>query len=243
MLKKRNLDFRVAHRFGNMGTDLENTVDNFFLSSDIRIAFEYGVTDNLMVGISRNKTAKNLEGFVKYRILRQTTDGKVPVSLVVFANSTYSTIKNDAAHTVFPKDAYRMTYAYQAIVSRKINPSLSLEVLGSLVHRNYVADARDRNDLYSIGVGGRIKVTRSSAIIVDYFYTFRDDLKDPITGKKQYYLPLGIGWEIETGGHVFSLMFTNSAGIIENQYIPNTTESWLDGAFKFSFNISRVFKL
>lgn len=238
MLKKRNLDFRVAHRFGNLGTDADQLVENFFVSSDIRIAFEYGVTDNFTVGISRNKVDKAIEGFVKWRPLTQTVDDKIPVSVALFANTAVNTNK-DPNNVIFEKEAHRMSYVFQGVIARKFSSDLSLELIPSLVHRNFVKTG-DNNDVFSLGVGGRYKVSRSSAIIFDYFYNFR---KNNVIDNVTYYNPLGIGWEIETGGHVFSLMLTNSTGIIENQFITNTTDSWLKGGFKFSFNISRIFKL
>jgi hypothetical protein len=242
MLKKRNLDFRIAHRFGDFGTENNKFGDaknNFFgldNASDIRIAFEYGVTDRLTIGIARYKLNKTIEGLIKYKVCSQTTNNKVPVSIALFANTALNTTSQD-----FGNDAHRLSYFAQAIIARKVNTNLSVEVLPSFLHRNYIADASDKNDLYSLGIGGRYKFTRSSSIIIDYYYTFSSFRNNNTL--TNYYFPLGIGWEVETGGHVFSIMFTNSAGILENEYLANTTSSWLKGGFKLSFNISRIFKL
>ena len=108
----------------------------------------------------------------------------------------------------------------------------------TFVHRNYVFDSQDENDLFSIGAGARLKLNKRFAILGDYFYTFSDFRE---ANKNVYYAPLGLGIEIETGGHVFNMFFTNNAGIVENSFIPNTTSSWTDGEYKFGFNISRTF--
>jgi hypothetical protein len=54
---------------------------------------------------------------------------------------------------------------------------------------------------------------------------------------------LSIGFDIETGGHVFQLHFTNSTGMTERAFITNTTGDWGNGDIHFGFNISRLFTL
>jgi hypothetical protein len=237
MLGARNLDFRVAHRFGNAGDPgAEHTLFGLDNSSDIRIAFEYGITSNLMAGVSRSKYAELYEGFVKYRVLQQTTNNKTPLSIALIGNTGISTQRREE----YTNTTRRISYLAQAVLSRKFSQSFSFEVLPTFLHRNFVKDADDENDIFAIGAGGRLKVTRSSAIIADYYYIFSSFRNRSGSG---YYMPLGIGWEVETGGHVFSLMFSNADGLVENNYLADTNDSWLNGGFKFSFNISRVFKL
>jgi hypothetical protein len=130
-----------------------------------------------------------------------------------------------------------MNYCGQVIIARKFSPRFSFEVIPSIVHRNIV-NAGDKNDLYSIGGGLRYKFTKSASVITDYFYTPARPEVYP-----EHFNPVGVGLEIETGGHVFTLMFTNASGILESDYIPNTVDSWNKGGFKFAFNISRTFKL
>ncbi len=247
----RTLDFRVGHRFGNVGKESFGGIHTLYgldASTDIRIAFEYGLTDRFMVGISRSKRNENYEGLVKYRLLRQTTDGSVPMAVTLFANATISGIR--APEGLYPRTTDRMTYTFQAILARKFSDRISILLLPTLVHRNYVfatvngfpADPEEnKNDLLALGAGGRFKITRSTSLIVDYFVNF-DTYRQP--GNEYGFHPvLGAGVEIETGGHVFTVTFTNAAGIIENDFIPYTTDDWLEGGFKFNFNISRNFKL
>ena len=241
-MRKRNLDFRVAHLFGNIGDDSGGGVHTLWgldQSNDIRISFDYGITDRWMVSVGRNKRQENLSGAIKVRALEQTTDDKIPVAISVYANAAYTT-KSDPEGIFTPGDR-RMSYCAQAVVARKFTSNFSFEILGSFVHRNLVdlrVNTTDENDIASLGFGGRLKFTRSVGIIADYFYNFREES----AGIKMYN-PLSAGIEIETGGHVFSIMFTNAVGLLENDFIPNTTDSWGNGGYKFSFNISRVFKL
>lgn len=230
------LDFRVTHRFSDVAgaNGGLKTFYGFDNSSDIRTAFEYGLTDRATIAIGRNKIGQTFDGHIKYRALRQTADNKMPFSVTLLASSALNTSKTNADFNA--KSSRRYSYVYQAIIARKFSKDFSLALLPTMVHRNYVP-ANDANDLYALGVAGRIKVTSRFALVADYYYVHSDMRRKSST----YHDPLGLGFEIETGGHVFSLNFTNSAGIIENEYIPNTTSNWLKGEFRFGFNISRVF--
>lgn len=253
---KRTLDFRVAHRFGNIGGasggGYESNLFGLYQIADVRIAFEYGITDRLTLGISNNKRNRNFEGLVKFRLLEQRKDNRVPVAVTLFANVAMSTRKDDGTFSDVNIDGSktnkplrRLSYVSQVIIARKFGSVFSCEFLPTYVHRNYVPDVKDENDFFSLGFGARLKVTKSIALVGDYFYNFskfREDARDS-DGNRIFYQPLGLGIEIETGGHVFTIMATNSSGIIENECLPTTVDTWTKGGFKFSFNISRNFRL
>ena len=255
-VKKGTLDFRVTHRFGNIGSGSGggvHTLYGFDSSDDIRISFDYGICDNLQIGIARNKRWENLDGSLKWRFLSQTKESGSPISVVLYSNAAFSPVKEDELYlgvdsTVARKMAHRFSYTTQLIVARKFNWRLSLELIGSYNHRNFVKNyqnpdngAFDANDIFSAGIAGRFKITKRFSFVFDYLYNFSKYR----TGNSltEYYNPLGLGFEIETGGHVFTLNFTNAKGIIENDFIPNTTDDWLQGGYKFGFNISRVFTI
>jgi hypothetical protein len=233
-VKKANLDFHITHLFGNVGNESGggiHTLYGFDQSNDIRLSFMYGITDRLNIGFSRLKRNEHLVGELKFKALEQTVDGKMPFTVTLYGNMAYTPKINPTLE----KTAYRFSYFAQAIIAKKFSPHFSFEVLPSLLHRNLVEEG-DKNNLFSIAGGGRFKFTRSASLIADYVYTVgRPELSIP------HYQPLGVGLEIETGGHVFSLMLTNASGILENDYIPNTVDNWGDGGFKFYFHISRMF--
>jgi len=235
-VKKRNLDFRVSHLFGNVGEKSGGGVHNLYgldQSADIRIWFTYGITDRLNVAFSRFKRDENLAGEIRYRLLEQTVSGSMPFSLLVYGNAAY-TPKEDYNDT-YVKSAYRVSYVTQVVLARKFSRNFSFELVPSMLHRNLVA-SDDENNVFSLGAGGRYKFTRSASIVADYVYTIgRPDLFPERVNA------LGVGIEIETGGHVFTVMFTNASGLLENDYIANTTDTWADGGFKLSFHISRMF--
>lgn len=257
-VKARTMDFSVTHRFGNIGNKSGggvHTLYGFDASTDIRIGFDFGITDNLTLGIARSKAEEMIDGLVKYRLLCQTTDNHIPLSLAIFADAGYTPQPASQFYSGMvmnsdfkQNDIHRFSYTTQLLIARKFGWRFSLQLTPTYQHRNYVlgsinADngASETNDLMSMGAGFRFKLTKRFAIIGDYYYTFSKYRTN--NAANPFYNPLALGIEIETGGHVFHINLTNASGIIENNYIPNTTDSWLKGGYKFGFNISRVFNL
>lgn len=258
-MHKHDLRFVVMHRFGDIagtygGMQTFYGLDN---SSDILIGFDYGVTDRLSLGFGRAKGSPNgvntdqKQLFYlnsKFRLIRQSTNDKIPFSLTLFGNcvtsgmTSLTTVNSDAA---FQKFSDRMSYIAQAIIARKFSDDLSVALLPTYVRRNYVS-YMDMNNMFALGVGGRMKLTYRMAFIFDYFRSFRSPAsKDYFLQQKgfRFYNPLGVGLEMETGGHVFNFIFTNSTAILENQFIPSTSSSWTNGGFRWGFSISRTFTL
>lgn len=252
-LARGDLDFRVAHRFGDIGGSGGGSSTFFGLdnSTDIRIAFEYGITDRLTAGVSRSKGSGNFsqmwEVLGKFKLLQQTHDNRVPVGVTLFANAVVSSMKSStdkADPNYFDKFSDRAGYVAQAVISRKFGDRVSLALLPSFVHRNRVG-FKDMNNMFALGAGGRLRFSKRVAFVADYFYSFRnEESRDYYEARgTKFYNSLGVGVEIETGGHVFHLNFTNATAILENQFIPETVSTWTHGQFRWGFNISRRFSL
>jgi hypothetical protein len=231
------LDVRISHRFGT----LNSGAYNFFGldQSNIHLSLEYGITNWLMIGVGRGSYEKTFDGFAKFTVLRQSTGAKeMPVSLSIVTSAALKSIKfPDQTRTNYFTS--RMAYTAQILVARKISQVLSVQLMPSYVHRNLVATELDPNDIYAIGAGARLKITKRVSLNGEYFY-----VANPKTYlSQQIYNPLSLGFDIETGGHVFQLFFTNSLGMIEKAFIGETTSTWTKGGIHFGFNISRVFTL
>ncbi len=245
-LPKRTLDVRIGHKFGDLAGENGGFATFYGLeqAADVMIGTEYGITDNIGVGLFRVKGSgglfQNMAGTFKYRFLRQENKG-MPVSMAFMGLATFSTqkkIDNPAAIQYFDKFAHRLAYSAQVIVARKFGDRFSLQLAPGYVHRNVVLPG-DANGLFNISMGARLQVTKVMGIIADANYAFSDIR----TRDNNYYPAIGLGLEFETGGHVFQLNFTNATGIQETDYIPYTRSSWLDGGFRIGFMISRVFNL
>lgn len=258
-MHQHDLLFVVMHRFGDIagsfgGIQTFYGLDN---ASDILIGFDYGITNRLSLGVGRTKGAPNGTNTFqrqffyikpKYRLIRQSTDNRIPVSVTLYGNAAASGMQKLAIATSdadFKKFSDRLSFVTQAIITRKFNEGLSLALLPTYVRRNYVS-FMDMNNLFGLGMGGRMKVNHRMALIADYLISFRSKAsKDYFLQQNGYkfYNPLGVGLEIETGGHVFNFIFTNSTAILENQYIPSTSSSWTKGGFRWGFSITRTFTL
>ncbi len=229
------LDIKISHRFGMVNTGF---YELFGLdAASIRIGGDYGVTDNLMIGVGRSSFEKTYDGFMKYRLLRQSSGAKtMPVTLSYFASIAAIGTRwpNPARENYFSS---RLFYTHQLIVGRKFSESFSLQLSPTVVHRNMVETEQEEHDVLSLGVGTRLKLTKRMALNLEYIYVFPDQLQPG------YRNSLSIGLDIETGGHVFQLHFTNSTSMIEKGFIAETTGDWTGGGVHFGFNVSRVFTI
>lgn len=234
-LGKKVLDVRILHRFGM----LKDGIGELFGldQASMRLGFDYGINNNLTIGVGRSTLEKELDGFLKYRLLQQSIGHKpVPVSIALVAGSTLTTAKF-AADAPYTGIRYRLGYYYQAVVARKFSDAYSLQLSPTYVHRNLAAGNTGDNDIYSLGIGSRIKMSKRVAFVADYQLIFTG------LNKETHHNPLSIGFDIETGGHVFQLHFSNATGMNEKAFISNTPYSWASGEIRFGFNLSRVFTL
>ncbi|MES2588143.1 MAG: DUF5777 family beta-barrel protein [Bacteroidota bacterium] len=243
-LEKGYWEYRIEHRFGDIGGTNGGADQGFGLdqASDIRFAFEYGVNDRLMLGLGRDKGSATayrsiLDGFVKYKLLQQMETG-MPISMTVVGSSLLAYAKASTDVTSFsnyPKFAHRMAYSTQLNIARKFSDHISLSLMPTWVHRNYVAST-DVNDLLALGGALSIKLSKKWALLTEYYHTFHDATVLP---NLQNSFSFGVEWC--TFGHNFHMNFSNASLFNEAQFIPFTTEQWSKGQFRFGFSISRSF--
>jgi len=227
------LDFRISHRFGLLNSGSYNFfgLDN----ATERLGLDYGITNNIGIGIGRSTFQKQMDGFVKVKLLKQSTGPKAsPISITGVAAVIVKTLK-DSDPALQRTTSDKTSYAYQLIIARKFSASTSIQLMPTMVHYNLLPLAKDPNDLYSLGIGARQKLSKRLSLTAEYYYQFNQ-----FSG---YYNSLALGVDIETGGHVFQLHFTNSTGLTESTFINQTSGKWENGDIHFGFNISRVFKI
>jgi len=248
MLGKKMWEYRIEHRFGDFaGTNGgAQTAFGFDNAADIRMAMEYGITDKLMAGIGRSKGIGRpytslIDGFLAGRFLTQNKEKKIPISAAILGTMYYTYMKqvNDLQSVAYfdGKLTRRLAYSSQLVLTRKFTDRISVALMPTYVHRNYVAQD-DVNDLFSLGAAINIKINKHMGVILEYFNNFEDDdFRVNATNS------LGIGFEFVTNGHNFHINWTNSRGFGELQYIALTQEDWLRGQFRLGFSISRNFKI
>lgn len=234
-LAKGTLDVRILHRFGKLNSGPEN----FFGldQASMRLGFDYGITNSVTIGVGRSTFHKELDGFIKVRPVWQSTGpGGWPFSVVMVGGMTYDGMPW-ADPTRVNYISSKMAYYSQVIIGRKFSDGFSLQLTPTLLHRNLVPTEADPNDIYALGIGGRIRLSNRVSFTWDYFYVHNG------LNRNTNYFPLSVGFDIETGGHVFQLNFTNAVGMNERAFLTDTTLDWTKGDVMFGFNLSRVFTI
>ncbi|BAV10377.1 hypothetical protein SAMN05421788_104252 [Filimonas lacunae] len=228
---KKSLQFLIMHRFGklNEGAYALFGLDN----AEIRFGLDYGITDRLSVGVGRSSLDKTFDGSVKYKILEQTTKG-MPISASFYGVLTNFTQRY--SDKPYLDARYRTSYTSQLLLARKFSSNFSLLLAPSWTHMNLVATPEDKNDVFAVSGGARFKFTKRMGISAEYNYFFDNQIASADITRS-----LSFGWDIETGGHVFQFVVSNSRGMIAPYYLAKNTGTWGKGDIYFGFNISRSF--
>ena len=231
MVSSKELYFIVSHRFGSVRTGFE---DFFGLDQAVtRLNFIYGISDGINIGVSRSSFQKIYESSLKLRLIRERKGG-FPFTIVSSNNILLNTALDEV---VLPGLEFnnRLGYTAQLLISKKFNEAFSLQLMPTFFHDNYVAIDEQHNSQYVIGFGGRQKLTKRFSLNFDYGLHLNRAETSPFKN------PLSIGVDIETGGHVFQLHFTNAQPMNTNGFLGQGVGDWASGDFFFGFNLSRVF--
>lgn len=225
--------FLVSHRFG----DLKNGINNFFgLDNALtKLGGIYGATDWLSIGVSRHTYQKTYELAIKYKLANQEVDG-FPVTIVGYNTMD---INSELTTDLYPglKFNNRLAFATQLLVSRKFSTSFSGQLAGIFIHKNLYDELVDQENIYLLGAGTRYKIAKRLSINLEYAAR----LNLPDNTQSVYNNPLTVGLDIETGGHVFQLVFSNSQPMNDVAFFSNATGDWVKGSVYFGFNLYRVF--
>ncbi|WP_339813882.1 DUF5777 family beta-barrel protein [uncultured Imperialibacter sp.] len=230
--KQGVMDFIIAHRFGTIDGGAYELfgLDNAL----VRIGLEYAVNDRLYAGAGRSSFEKTYDGFVKYRLLRQSIGkGSVPLSATWLSSMALKTLKDPTYDLQFTD---KLAFTHQLLLARKFNNGLSLQLMPTWVHRNLIGETDLNNDILALGMGGRIKLSQRVALCAEYYYQFQH-----LNENTQNALAVGV--DIETGGHVFQLQFTNATSMVPKGFVSETTNDFFKGEIHFGFNVSRTFQL
>ncbi|MEQ8471562.1 MAG: DUF5777 family beta-barrel protein [Marinoscillum sp.] len=231
--KPGTLEFLISHRFGTLNSGGYNLwgLDQ----SNIRIALEYVPLERLMIGAGRSSFEKTYDGFAKIKLLQQQTGVKnIPVSMVWFSSVALKTLKRfDTYESDFDD---KLAFTHQLLIGRKVTPALSLQVTPSYIAYNLIELNETAGHVFAVGVGGRMKISNRVTINAEYFPQISDKSPD-------YFNAFAVGVDIETGGHVFQLQFTNATSMLEKGFIGENTNDFFNGDIHFGFNISRAFQM
>ena len=231
--KNEELEFIISHRFGaiNLGFKELFGLDQ----SNIRFALEYGLTDNLTLGLGRSSFEKTFDSFFKYSLVKQ----RKGQSVFPFAISIFGSIAAKTQDEEFPiverTFSENLSYVGQVLLARKFSSSFSMQLTPTFIYRNTVRIAEDPQNIYALGFGSRIKLSKRVSFNSEYYWAFNKSTS--IDAKNS----LAFGVDIETGGHVFQLILSNAITMIEKSFIAENTGDFFGGDIHFGFNISRTF--
>ncbi len=231
---KGEMKFIISHRFGTING---GAYELFGLDqASMRMGLDYGISDKLNIGIGRSTFEKTLDGFAKYRLLRQTENNSTPLSVTLL-----STIAVNGLRWADPDRenffSSRLFYTHQILLARKFSHRFSLQIMPTVVHRNLVPNEDVPHDVYSLGGAFRFQLTKQIALQAESYLLDQNALGEG------FYAPISIGFDVETKGHVFQFHFSNSRGMIEKFFITETKGSWGNGDIHFGFNITRDFRI
>ena len=219
----------VSHRFG----DLTNGFDNFFGLDDAntKIGGIYGVTNWLSLGASRHTLDKVYELTAKYKLANQIKEG-FPVTIVGYNTMD---INSKLEKAVFPGLEFnnRLAFSTQLLVSRKFSDSFSLELNPIYIHKNLYEEGLEQKNEFFVGSGARYKIAKRMSINLEYAAR--------LSNCSTFENPLTLGLDIETGGHVFQMVFSNSQAMNDVAVFSRPTGDWAGGPIYFGFNLYRVF--
>ncbi len=231
---KNELQFMISHRFGEIKG---GTYDLYGLDyGEIRLSLDYGLLDWLNIGLARSSNGKIIDASVKYKIFHQ---GKGIVNNMIspFSIVGYSSIFLDPVDPSLDRKlsfhTSRLSYVHQLLIARKLSRNFSLQFSPTIFHYNAVKDSADSHDIIALGFGGRYKFTSSTSINFEWIPTYNN--------LSEYTNSVSLGVDIETGGHVFQLMLTNSLGMNEKAFIAENRGTWDNNNIHLGFNITRRF--
>ncbi len=227
------LIFNIGHRFGNVRSGI---YEMFGLDlATIRLGFDYGINSWLGAGVGRSTFEKTYDAYLKFRIVTQEGRTDSPFSLTYYISASQATIRD-----FYPpgKDNFsgRLSLVQSLMLSRKFSENISLQLNPIFLRSNYLAEIQGAANNLFMGLATRIRLTPMTHLNMEYIFEMVDSGVDNTN-------PLSLGFDIETGGHVFQLFFSNTQGIFDKAYLVNTNGSWHDGDIFFGFTITRIFYL
>ncbi|MEO8416604.1 MAG: DUF5777 family beta-barrel protein, partial [Ginsengibacter sp.] len=238
-LPARVLDVRILHRFGPLSSGIYNFFGLDYSPFNVKIGFDYGITNNVMIGVAHSGYNKTYDAFFKFKLLQQSTGVvKSPVTISFVPTVTISTLKPSQIDPAVKPDPAtkidRASYVLQLLVARKFSEGSALQLTPTFIHVDNISFFHNKRNIFAIGIAGRQKLSKRINFNAEYYYQL-PDMKAP--GAHNV---LSFGMDIGTGGHVFELLFSNSFGLTEKQFISETSGRWDNADALFGFNISRV---
>ncbi len=232
-LDKKSMHFAIMHTFGTLNGGVENLfgLDN---GANIQFSFEFALSERFSLAASRSSQDKVYSIFGRYHLLRQTRDNTMPISVSLAGGGGVNSSNYDFLPEPPPDFMERTSYFGQLMLARKFTPAISLQLtpmVAYFVDPRPVYQIQGTDDFYmAVGISGKFKVTERSSLTLQYIPNLTSDLRNN----------LGVGWDVEAGGHVFQMYFVTSQALNE-QYLLAGGNGVPGEEFRLGFNVNRIF--
>jgi hypothetical protein len=230
-LPKGYLDLRILHRFGAVKNGFKDLFGLDFAS--MRMGLDYGLSNKVTVGIGRTTLRKELDAFAKFKLLGSSKNLPIEAFTIIGASRTTGTAFDDLGNEIKDKNAFFAQIGIATLIKNRV----ALQITPTYVNQGLIEDVKNKNNIFSVGIDTRFKLKHNLSFVAEYFANV-SGLNNDV-----YKNPLSIGFDFETGGHVFQLHFSNTSGMAERAFITRTTSTWGKGEIRFGFNLSRLFQV
>jgi len=238
---KGTFEFDIQHRFGTIENGWKDLA-GLYASANMLLGFSYVPVKDVQLGFGATNDRMQTTGNLKYAILKQTKNNKIPVSVTLFANTVMDTRKkNSALPIVNVQD--RFSYFSQLIIARKVTEKLSLQLAPSLSYYNNVEAFYDANNVIqpktnnahlAVSVAGRYIIANGLSIIANYDQPIT---QHPMNNPNPN---ISVGLDMKTSGHDFQLFLGNYGYLLPQTNNVFNHNDFNKSQFTIGFNISRL---
>ncbi|MDB5001861.1 MAG: hypothetical protein JWQ34_86 [Mucilaginibacter sp.] len=236
-VKKNEFNFQIIHRFGDIAGKGNGGETAFGIDrvNDVFFGFEYGVSDNFNLDLGRSTIGQLVQLEAKWAVMHQTSDNSSPLAITLVGEAGAKPYQG----TTFPTFSSRLSYLAQAIIARKFSSDISIQVAPTYVRENTPFPILPGNEqsFFAMQASARVKLTNHTGLIFDYAHPFSNFRKNTVGFED----PIGFGYEVETGGHVFTVNVTNANSVSEMNMLTNSQQRFSYGQYRIGFTISRMF--
>jgi len=230
--------YSIMHTFGEV-RDGAGTFWGIDRGANVRFSMEYGITDRASVVLARSSMDRVYEMGARVRLLSQGTDGSPPVSVGLQVSGGIMTLDEDFLGETAPFLDRTNLSAALPVAWGSGRLSLLVVPMGASFHRTFAFQRLENpTDLGHLGIGFGARVKRGQIVSFtgQVLPTRGMDSGDVTT-------VLGLGVDLETGGHVFQVFLTNTQALNDAYLLAAAAGTIGDGAFRFGFNVNRSFQL
>lgn len=226
-IQKNNLEFEISHRFIPDIKSGSKDLWGFDGPVNIRLALGYAISNNFLVTLGRSNADDNVDLWAKWKAL-EIRNSALPSVISFRAGAAWNT---DA-----PTNARENTSQYygQLIFNTMFKRVLGLGIVPSYLYNSYLP-ADDAQYSFTMGLYVQYYASEMLGLMLEWNPT--------VTGFRKRTNPVSFGFELNTGGHFFKILLSNSTDLNPSQFLSGAHQAFNSGEWHIGFNITRLLNL